>query len=166
MNKIVGVGIVGLLSLGAYKLLGMKSLSDKLVSELSNPRLGKLDWNGLYFQTEVNVKNPTQNSITITKPVVTLMTNGKYITSSNPEQKKIVIQPLAVTKIDTIELAVSWSIISPYVSNIISKIPDLISKHTSSKKLSIASVLSIPIEMKYSLYANNLYYESDPEKVM
>jgi len=166
MNKVVGIGIVGILSFAAYKLIGMKTLSDKLVSELSNPRLAKLDWNGLYFRTEVNIKNPTQKSITITKPVVTVTTNGKYITSSNPEQKKIVITPLAVTKIDTIELLVPLSVLSGYISDIITKIPELISKTAGKKKISVASVLSIPIEMSYSLYANNIYFESIPQKVL
>jgi len=166
MNKVVGIGIVGILSFAAYKLIGMKTLSDKLVSELSNPRLAKLDWNGLYFRTEVNIKNPTQKSITIIKPVVTVTTNGKYITSSNPEQKKIVITPLAVTKIDTIELLVPLSVLSGYISDIITKIPELISKTAGKKKISVASVLSIPIEMSYSLYANNIYFESIPQKVL
>jgi len=166
MKKLLGIGILGALAMGAYKLFGMKSMSDKLVSGLSNPRIHKVDLSGIAFRTEIKIQNPTKNSMTITKPVVTLTTNGKYITGNSPESKTFVIKPLATTIIDTIEITVSWTVLAGYISGIIGKIPAIIAAFQKSDLNSIAKALAIPIEMKYSLYANNLYVESEPQKLL
>jgi len=68
-----------------------------MVNNLSNPCIHKVDLKGIAFRTEIKIQNPTKNSMNITKPVVTLSSNGKYITSNSPEQKSIVIEPLTTT---------------------------------------------------------------------
>ena len=103
MNKLLKLGIAGGLVFGIVKLLKMKRVSDKMVSNLSNPRIHKVDLSGITFRTEIKIQNPTKDTMTITKPVVTLTSSGKYITSNSPEQKVINIQPLTTTDIDTIE---------------------------------------------------------------
>jgi hypothetical protein len=166
MNKLLGIGIAGGLAFGIIKLLKMKTVSDRMVSNLSNPRIHKVDLTGIAFRTEIKIQNPTINSMTITKPVVTLSSNGKYITSNSPEQKSIVIQTLTTTDIDTIEIPISWSTLAGYLTGIIVKVPALIAAFKNKNLKAIASTLAIPMEMKYSLYANGMYYESVPEKLM
>ena len=166
MNKLLKIGIVGGLAFGAVKLFKMKTISNKMVSNLSNPRIHKVDLKGIAFRTEIKIQNPTQNSMTITKPVVTLSTNGKYITSNNPEQKSYVIKPLATTSIDTIELTIAWSALAGYVTGIVGKAPQLIAAFKTKDLKAMAKALAIPLEMKYSLYANGLFYESTPQKIM
>ncbi|HEY4785164.1 MAG TPA: hypothetical protein VIH57_03910, partial [Bacteroidales bacterium] len=151
MNKLLKIGIVGGLVFGAVKLFKMKTISNKMVSNLSNPRIHKVDLKGIAFRTEIKIQNPTQNSMTITKPVVTLSTNGKYITSNNPEQKSYVIKPLATTSIDTIELSLAWSTLAGYVTGIIGKAPQLIAAFKTKDLKAMAAALAIPLEMKYSL---------------
>jgi hypothetical protein len=166
MKKLLGIGIFGALALGAYKLFGMKSMSDKFVTGLSNPRVYKVNMSGITFRTEIKIQNPTSNSMTITKPVVTLSTNGNYITSNSPESKTFEIKPLTTTMIDTIEITVSWLILAGYVKGIVGKVPAIIVAFTKGDLTSIGKELAIPIEMKYTLYANNLYVESAPEKLL
>jgi hypothetical protein len=166
MSKLLGIGIAGALALGIVKLLRMKTVSDRMVSNLSNPRIHKVDLTGIAFRTEIKIQNPTNNSMTITKPVVTLSSSGKYITSNSPEQKSFVIQPLKTTDIDTIEIPISWSILSGYLTGIITKIPALIAAFRNKNLKAVGTTLAIPLEMKYSLYANGIYYESVPEKLM
>jgi len=166
MNKWLKIGIAGGLVLGAIKLFKMKTVSEKMVSNLSNPRIHKVDLTGLYFRTEIKIQNPTKNSMTITKPAVTLTTNGKYITSNSPEQKEIIIKPLTTTDIDTIELNIGWTALAGYVTGIVSKSPAIIAAFKKKDLKSIATALAIPLEMKYSLYANGLFYESEPQKIM
>ena len=137
-----------------------------MVSNLSNPRIHKVDLSGIYFRTEIKIQNPTKNSMTITKPAVTLTTNNKYITSNSPEQKEIVIKPLTTTDIDTIELNIGWTTLAGYVTGIVGKAPTIIAAFKKKDLKSIAAALAIPIEMKYSLYANGLFYESEPQKIM
>lgn len=166
MNKWLKIGIVGGLVLGTIKLFKMKTVSEKMVSNLSNPRIHKVDLSGIYFRTEIKIQNPTKNSMTITKPAVTLTTNGKYITSNSPEQKEIIIKPLTTTNIDTIELNIGWTTLAGYVTGIVSKVPSIIAAFKKKDLKGIAAALAIPIEMKYSLYANGLFYESEPQKIM
>ncbi|NJK96011.1 MAG: hypothetical protein HC831_20925 [Chloroflexia bacterium] len=166
MNHWLKIGIAGGLVLGAVKLFKMKTVSEKMVSNLSNPRIHKVDLKGIAFRTEIKIQNPTKNSMTITKPAVTLTTNGKYITSNGPEQKQIIIKPLTTTDIDTIELNIGWTSLAGYVTGIISKVPAILAAYKKKDLKGIAAALSIPIEMKYSLYANGLFYESAPQKIM
>ena len=166
MNKLLGIGIAGGLVFGIIKLFKMKTVSDKMVSNLSNPRIHKVDLKGIAFRTEIKIQNPTKNSMTITKPVVTLSSNGKYITSNSPEQKNIVIEPLTTTDIDTIEIPITWTTMAGYLTGIIGKAPALITAFRNKDIKAVAATLAIPLEMKYSLYANGIYYESVPEKLM
>ena len=166
MNKLLKIGMAGGLVFGIVKLLKMKRVSDKMVSNLSNPRVHKVDLTGIVFRTEINIQNPTKDSMTITKPVVTLTTKGKYVSSNSPEQKTFTIQPLTTTTIDTIEIPIGWKTLSGYVSGILGKIPEFITAFKNKDKTALAKALAIPLEMKYSLYANGIYYESETEKLM
>jgi hypothetical protein len=166
MNKLLKIGIVGGLVFGAIKLFKMKKVSEKAVSNLSNPRIHKVDLKGMAFRTEIKIQNPTQNSMTITKPVVTLSTNGKYVTSNNPEQKSFTINPLTTTDISTIELSIPWTALAGYVTGIVGKAPQLIAAFKKKDMKAVAAALAIPLEMKYSLYANGIFYESTPQKIM
>ncbi len=166
MNKLLKIGMAGGLVFGIVKLLKMKRVSDKMVSNLSNPRVHKVNLTGIVFRTEINIQNPTKDSMTITKPVVTLTTKGKYVSSNSPQQKTFTIQPLTTTTIDTIEIPIGWKTLSGYVSGILGKIPEFITAFKNKDKTALAKALAIPLEMKYSLYANGIYYESETEKLM
>lgn len=166
MNMLLKIGIFGGLAYGLYSLLGMKRVSDKVVTSLSNPRIHNVDMRGIVIRTEVNVSNPTKTALRITKPVVTLTTKGKYISSTAPENKEITISPLATSRIDTMELVLPWTMLAGYAVNIFGKIPLIISAFKAKDMAQMAAALSIPLEMKYSLYANGLSYESAPEKIL
>jgi hypothetical protein len=58
MNKLLGIGIAGSLVFGIIKLFKMKSVSEKMVSNLSNPRIHKVDLKGIAFRTEVKIQCP------------------------------------------------------------------------------------------------------------
>jgi len=166
MNPLFKIGIVGGLAYGVYKVLGMKKISEKVITSLSNPRVHAIDLRGMVVRTEIKVDNPTRSRMTITKPVITLYTNGRYISSSKPENKIFRIEPLSQTVIDTIEMAVPWNILLGYVNGLLPKIPKIIAAFKSKDMNAVAEVLSIPLEMQYSLYANGLSYESEVEKIL
>jgi len=166
MNKLLKIGIFGGLAYGAFKLFKMKRVSEKVVSNLSNPRIHKVDLKGITFRTEIKIQNPTKSSITVTKPVVSLSTSGKPVTNSNPESKTFTIKPLATTNLGTIELSLPWTSLAKYVSGIIAKAPAFIAAYKKKDLKAMGAALNIPLEMKYSLYANDIYYESTPQKIM
>jgi hypothetical protein len=166
MNKFLGIGILGVLALGAYKLFGMKQISDKVVTHLVKPRVHKVDLRGIVMRTEISIDNPTRFRMNITKPVITLTSDGKYITSTRPEQKSTEIKPMDTSTIDTIEIVIPWTAIAGYASDILTKIPELTEAWKKKDLGAFAKALSIPLEVKYSLYANGIFYQAEPEKIL
>ena len=166
MNKVLGIGLIGLGAYGLIKLLRMKNVSDSISTNLVNPRIHKVSFSGISFRTEVAINNPTRDSVKITKPVVTLTTNGKLLTQSASENKTITIEPLNVSQIDTIELVLGWTTIGTFVVGILKKIPQLISAFKPGGNTEISKILGIPVEMTFSTYANGIFYQSTPEKIL
>ncbi|KAB2915642.1 MAG: hypothetical protein F9K23_10305 [Bacteroidetes bacterium] len=166
MNKVLGIAIGAGLFYGMVRLLKMQNVSDVSTMKMVNPRIHSINLGGLTFRTEVEVNNPSRDSIRITKPVVTLTSKNKFLTQSDAENKEIVIQPLAVTKIDTIELELSWSILAGLIKNIVTKIPAVITAWKSGNKKNLVAQLGVPMEMYFTTYVNGLFYQSPSEKLI
>ncbi len=166
MNKVVVIALGGTLLYGLVRLMKMQNVSDLATLVLVNPRVHQINLGGLYFRTEVLVNNPTNGSVTITKPIVSLTSGVKLLSQSVAQNKTIVIAPLKATQIDTIELQLSWSVLGGMVSNIIPKIPALITAFKSGNKSQMIASIGIPIEMSFSSYVNGLFYQSPPRKVI
>lgn len=166
MNKVLGIAIGAGLVYGMVRLLKMQNVSDVSTMKMVNPRIHSINLGGLTFRTEVEVNNPSRDSIRITKPVVTLTSKNKFLTQSDAENKEIVIQPLAVTKIDTIELELSWSILAGLIKNIVTKIPAVITAWKSGNKKNLVAQLGMPMEMYFTTYVNGLFYQSPSEKLI
>ncbi len=166
MNKVVGIALGAGLVYGLVRLLKMQNVSDMSTMKMVNPRIHSINLGGLTFRTEVEVNNPSRDSIHITKPVVTLTSKNKFLTQSDAENKEIIIQPLAVTKIDTIELELSWSILAGLIKNIVTKIPAVITAWKSGNKKNLVAQLGVPMEMYFTTYVNGLFYQSPSEKLI
>ncbi len=166
MNKVLGIAIGAGLVYGMVRLLKIQNVSDVSTMKMVNPRIHSISLGGLTFRTEVEVNNPSRDSIRITKPVVTLTSKNKFLTQSDAENKEIVIQPLAVTKIDTIELELSWSILAGLIKNIVTKIPAVITAWKSGNKKNLVAQLGVPMEMYFTTYVNGLFYQSPSEKLI
>lgn len=166
MNKVLGIAIGAGLVYGMVRLLKMQNVSDVSTMKMVNPRIHSINLGGLTFRTEVEVNNPSRDSIRITKPVVTLTSKNKFLTQSDAENKEIVIQPLAVTKIDTIELELTWSILAGLIKNIVTKIPAVITAWKSGNKKNLVAQLGVPMEMYFTTYVNGLFYQSPSEKLI
>ena len=63
-------------------------------------------------------------------------------------------------------MAVPWNILVGYISGLLTKIPQIIAAFKTKDMSAVGEALSIPLEMQYSLYANGLSYESEPEKML
>ena len=55
MNKVLGIGLIGLGAYGLIKLLRMKNVSDSISTNLVNPRIHKVSLSGISFRTEVAI---------------------------------------------------------------------------------------------------------------
>jgi hypothetical protein len=166
MNKLVGITLGAAAVYGIVRLLKMQNVGDQTNITLVNPRVHSINLGGLYFRTEVAINNPSKDSVKITKPVVSLKSKGKLLAQSDAENVEISIKPLGVTQIDTIELQINWLILSGLITNIISKVPAVITAFKSGNKKNLISQLGIPIDMSFTTYVNGLFYQSEPSKII
>jgi hypothetical protein len=151
------IGLIGgALYLGS-RMLGAKRLGDKSIVRALNPKISKITMAGISLSTDVVVDNPTNSSVQITKPVIKLSSNGNYLASSVPEKGILNISPIGQSNLGTITIDIPWSALTPFISGLINKIPSLIGKKNVETK-----TLGVPLEYSYSLYVNNLFYESTP----
>lgn len=165
MRSWILVGLAaGFLYYGA-KAMGALMVSDKSIIKTLNPRIHKVDSTGIFIRTEIAVDNPTQQTIRINKPIVTLTSNGVYLANSIPEQKSFVIAPLSRTFLETTEIQVPWMSVSGIATGILSKVPELIARYQSEGKLEL-SMLSVPLEYFYTTYVDGIYHQSKPEKIL
>lgn len=67
-------------------------------------RIHKVSLSGITVKADIEIHNPTDVKISITKPTVRVYSNGIEIGHSIPENVNIDILPMAVTRIPTIDL--------------------------------------------------------------
>jgi hypothetical protein len=166
MNKVVRVALAGVALYGLVRLLKMQTVSDLASLTLVNPRVHNVTLAGMSLRTGVAVNNASRDSVKVTKPVVVLTSNGRFLTQSIAENKIIEIRPLTITNIDTIEIVLNWSILGSLVTNLIKKIPLVIASFKQGNSKNLISQLGIPMEMYFTTYVNGLFYQSEPTKLI
>ena len=154
------IGITGTLLYLGFKAFGLNRFNVYSVVRTLNPRITKVTLAGLSLATDISIDNPTNTSLKVSKPVVTITTGGKYAASSVPSSETFNIAPQVRSSLGTIEVQVPWTSLTPYISNLVSRIPILIGK---SKQ--VLSELDLPMEYYYTVYVNDLFYQSAPEKI-
>jgi len=166
MNKVLGIALAGAALYGLVRILRMQNVSDLTTLSLVNPRVHQVTLAGLFLRTEVAVNNTSQDSVKVTKPVVTLTSKGKFLTQSVAENKTIEILPLSVTQIDTIEIVMNWSILTSLVSNLLQRIPAVVASFKKGNSRNLLTQLGVPLEMYFTTYVNGLFYQSPPTKIL
>jgi hypothetical protein len=166
MNKLVGITLGAVAVYGIVRLLKMQNVGDQTNISLVNPRVHAVNLGGLSFRTEVAINNPSKDSVKITKPVVSVKSKGKLLSQSNAENIEIIIKPLGVTQIDTIEIVLNWSILGSLVTNLFKKIPLVIASFKQGNSKNLISQLGIPMEMYFTTYVNSLFYQSESTKLI
>jgi hypothetical protein len=166
MNKAVGLVLGAGVVYGIVRLLRMQNVSEMANAKLVNPRIHSVNLGGITFRTEVEINNPSRDSVKLTKPVVTLTSKGKMLAQSDAEDKIIAIKPLGITKIDTIELELDWFTLKGLVTNVIKNIPKAIAAWKAGDKKNLMTILGVPLEMNFTTYVNGLFYQSPSEKLI
>ncbi|MFM8485812.1 MAG: hypothetical protein ACKOCH_05720 [Bacteroidota bacterium] len=168
MRNLLRLSLIGVAAYGVYRLLQMKNVSDLVTVRLMKPRIHKVDLSGLVFQTEVAINNPTRDSVTITKPVVTLTSNGNMLSQSDSANLSYKIAPLSVTMIDTISLNLAWTSVAGMVAGIVRRIPEIVAAARAGGDVTknVIRAIGVPMEMTFSTYANGLFFQSPAEKLI
>jgi hypothetical protein len=165
MNKLIGIGLLTTAGFFLLRMVKAQNVSENSTFKLANPRIHDVNLGGISFRTEIAVNNPTQGSLNMTKPVVSIWSNGKVLTQSLAENKTIQIKPLSVSNIDTIELVLPWTNLPKVVGSIITQIPALISAFKTKKLSNVLASLNLPLEMSFSTYVNGIFHQTPPQKL-
>lgn len=154
---ILAVGVYGF-----YKVLEMNQLANEASTSVDNVKF-KLDEekDGLIISCACSVVNPTQASVTIGRPVVTLKVGGlAFATLPSTEHYKII--PLGKSSIGTYDFFVSWKELLMHIVKIapsfILKVPAikvafmaLKGKSKSEKFAGIVDILKNKIKIPVSI---------------
>jgi hypothetical protein len=93
MKNLLAIGITGTLMYLGFKAFGLNRFNVYSVVRTLNPRITKITLTGLSLATDISIDNPTNTSLKVSKPVVTITTGGKYAASSVPSTETFTIAP-------------------------------------------------------------------------
>ncbi len=174
MNLLGKIGLTTLALLGGSKLFAAVKafkVSEELNINIISPRIHKLDINpfsgGMEIRADVELQNPTNGSMTISQPFVQLYSQKSILASSDISKKDFVLKPFSKVQLDTLKFNLDWSTIFKRLFTLNSNMPKQMSLAQKIQWIlknykQVAGQLDLAI--KYSTYANGLYY-SDTQKI-
>jgi hypothetical protein len=165
MKDLLIIGIIGAALYYGTRVMSAKKVGDKSIVRAFNPRIVKTDNNGIVVRFDVAVDNPTNTSVRLSRPVITISSQGKYLVSSIPESRFFQIAPLSQSSLDSADITIPWVSLSGYLADILVRIPSLLKSFQQTGRLDFQQ-LAIPLEYKYSTYVNDLYYESPLTRIL
>jgi hypothetical protein len=107
-NTVLGIGVV----VGGIALFkkgsGLSNFYKKMNYYIS-ARLHKITWNGIITKVDIDIHNPTDTQVRMTKPYVRIYSGIIEVGHSSPENTEIIIQPHSASKIEDITITIPWS---------------------------------------------------------
>ncbi|CAI8194575.1 MAG: Uncharacterised protein [Flavobacteriaceae bacterium] len=103
MKNLLAIGITGTLLYLGFKAFGLNRFNVYSVVRTLNPRITKVTLTGLSLATDISIDNPTNTSLKVSKPVVTITTGGKFAASSVPSTETFTIAPCTAGSGDQIQ---------------------------------------------------------------
>ena len=102
--------------------------------------------------------------------LLNILIGTTYAQSNLNTEKCIPCEKLNALKIPDVKITeaivVSTGSSHCKISGIIGKVPAIFAAYKKKDMKTVKANLNIPLEMKYSLYANDIFYESAPQKIM
>lgn len=154
--------LIGSATYLAYKMLAMYQLSNEVSTTVDKVSF-KLDTKDLGLQISVacSVDNPTNESVNISRPVVTLKIAGTGF-ATQPNSERYTIRPLSRSSVGTYSFFISWSDLGNYLLRAAPKlafeIPSIVSAFKALKGKSkgeqfsgITSILKDKIKVPVSI---------------
>ncbi|REJ62120.1 MAG: hypothetical protein DWQ21_07315 [Bacteroidetes bacterium] len=160
MNKVLLFTAAGGALLWVSRMLSAKQMSENSVIRILRPRVSKTNLYGLTIALDVAVDNPTNKSVTITSPVITLSSNGAHLASTPPTRNTFRIEALSQSMLNSVEIQLPWTSLVRYAGSMLTKFQELPDGQRTLENL------AIPLEYKYTTYVNGVLYESKPERVV
>jgi len=167
---VAGIGIFGISKL--FAAVQAKTVNDELVINILNPKIIKVDANpfsgGLEIGFDVQLQNPSTGSMTVTQPYMQILSGKSAMAQTAINYKEFTLKPLSELTLDPIRFKLGWLTL---ISTVMSKkygVPEDISLIQKIAWI-IANfkmvIRTLDLSVKYSSYANGLFY-SAIQKIM
>jgi len=121
----------------------------------------KVDMSGVQLTTNIDISNPTDNSMILTSPFVQLFHNNVSLVNNKVSSKKFEIKPFSKTRLP-IKLQLTWSQIKDLLDSIDVNFPSSYSNiqrimwmYNNYKEV----INKLGLVVKYSTYANGINYK-------
>ena len=160
MNKILLFTAPGGALPWVSRMLSPKQMSENSVVRILRPRISKTNWYGVSISLDVAVDNPTNKSVTITSPVITLSSSGQHLASTPPTRNTFRIEALSQSMLNSVEIQLPWTSLVRYAGGMLTKFQELPDGQRTLENL------AIPLEYKYTTYVNGVLYESNSERIV
>ena len=160
MNKVLIFTAAGGALLWVSRMLSAKQMSENSVVRILRPRISRTNWYGVTISLDVAVDNPTNKSVTITSPVITLSSSGQHLASTSPTRNTFRIEALSQSMLNSVEIQLPWTSLVRYAGGMLTKFQELPDGQRTLENL------AIPLEYKYTTYVNGVLYESKPERIV
>ena len=141
------------------------TLRKNITVNLYKPRIHAITSGGIVFATGVKVNNPVRIKVSITKPTITLFSNGQELGHSPVESKTTKINGLSETDLGTLTITLEWiPLIRMFGSGI--DLPKILAAWKTKSATTLASAFKLPVEMSVSTYIDNtLFIKTSPVKI-
>ena len=165
MNKVI---IAGALVGGALLIkrgLDYNALSKNVTVDLYKARIHSVSLSGIIFATGVRIKNPVNIQVSITKPTISLTTNGSLLGSSPVENKTVKIKGLSETDLGTLQLTLPWLPLIQFIGTGFN-LSKILEAWKTKNAATLAKAIKLPIEIAVSLYVDStMFIKTKPIKI-
>lgn len=160
MKNILLFSAAGGALLWISRMLSAKQMSENSIVRILRPRVSSTNLYGVTISLDVLVDNPTNKSVDITSPVITISSGGQHLASTPPNRNTFRIEALSQNRLNSVEIQLPWTSLVRYAGGMLSKFQELPDGQRTLENL------AIPLEYKYTTYVNGVLYESQVERIV
>lgn len=168
MNKLLTLGILAGGGLLAYRAFQLNSLAGNITTRITGVRVHQLSLSGLTIAVGVAINNPTKSTVTISKPVVILTSNSKYIGESDAEGQVFKVAAQKVSSIGDILIKIPLTSAMTIFKgiNLTGLFAAFQGQSLQTAAQAAISQIKVPVEAQISFYADSLFVKLPATRVL
>ena len=168
MNKLLTIGILAGGGILAYRAFQLNALAGNISTRITGVRVHQLNLSALTIAVGVAINNPTRSTVTISKPVVILTSNGQYVGESDADAKAFKVAAQKVSSIGDILIKIPLtSALTVFKSiNLTALFAAFKGQNLQAAAQSAISQIKVPIEAQISFYADSLFVKLPAARVI
>jgi len=168
MNKLITLGILAGGGLLAYRAFQLNAMAGNITTRISGVKVQSLNLSGLTIAIGIAVNNPTKTAVTISKPVVVLTSNGKYVGESDAEGKVFKVAAQRVSSIGDIAIKIPLTSAMTLFKgiNLTGLFAAFQGQSLQTAAQAAISQIKVPIEAQISFYADSLFVKLPATRVL